>query len=78
MHQIPKFKLFSSRLAFVSAQSIEAKCKFGNEDVVGAVPTGDAPTTSKRPTILLPIKVRLILEIWQYLSVLRNDKKHKL
>ena len=33
-----------------------------NEDVVGAAPTGDAPTTSEGSTILLPTKVRLILE----------------
>ena len=32
-----------------------------NEDVVGATPTGDAPTTSKWSTILLPTKVRLRL-----------------
>ena len=36
-----------------------------NEDVVGAVRTGDAPTTSERSAILLPVKVWLILEIWQ-------------
>ena len=35
-----------------------------NEDEVGAAPTGDAPTTSEWPTILLH-KVQLILEIWQ-------------
>ena len=34
-----------------------------NEDVVGAVPPGDAPTTSEWSTILLPMKMRLILEI---------------
>ena len=32
-----------------------------NEDVVGAAPTGDAPTTSEWSTILLPTRVRLIL-----------------
>ena len=37
-----------------------------NEDVVGAAPTGDAPTTSEWSTILLPSKVRLILETWRY------------
>ena len=37
-----------------------------NEDVVGASPTGDAPTTSEWLTILLPTKVRLILESWRY------------
>ena len=39
-----------------------------NEDVVGAAPTSDAPTTSERSTLLLPSKVRLILEIWMYLG----------
>ena len=38
------------------------------EDVVGAVPTGDAPTTSEWSTILLPTKVQLILEVSQYKS----------
>ena len=52
MHQIPKLKLFSSRLAAVFAKSIEAGCYVENEDVVGAVPTGDAPTTSAWSTIL--------------------------
>ena len=37
-----------------------------NEDVVGAAPTGDAPATSEWSTILLPTKVRLILETWRY------------
>ena len=44
------------------AQSIEAMCLVENEDVVGAAPIGDAPTTSELSTILLPTKVRLILE----------------
>ena len=34
-----------------------------NEDVVGAAPTGDAPTTSELSTMLLPTKVRLISEV---------------
>ena len=34
-----------------------------NEDVVGAAPTGDAPTTYELSTILLPTKVCLILEV---------------
>ena len=37
-----------------------------NEDVVGAAPTGDAPTTSELSTILLPTNVRLILEVLRY------------
>ena len=36
--------------------------------MVGAAPTGDAPNTSEWSTILLPIKVPLILEIWRYLN----------
>ena len=47
MHQIPNHKWFSSHLEVVFAQSFEAKCLFENEDVVGAAPTGDAPTTSE-------------------------------
>ena len=49
MHQIPKPKCFSSRLAVVFAQYIVywSQTLSGNEDVVGAVPTGDAPTTSE-------------------------------
>ena len=37
------------------------------EDVVGAAPTGDAPTTYEWSTILLLTKVRLILEDWRYI-----------
>ena len=64
--QSKKHKCFSSRLAVVFAQSIEARCEVDNEDVVGAAPTGDAPTTSEWSTILLPTKVRLILETLRY------------
>ena len=46
-HQIPKLECLLSRLAVVFAQSIEAECQFDNEDIVGAVPTGYAPTTSE-------------------------------
>ena len=34
------------------------------KDVVWAAPTADAPNTSEWSTLLLPIKVRLILETW--------------
>ena len=78
MHQIPKFKWFSSRLAVVCAQSIEAQCKIGNEDAVGAAPTGDAPTTSEWPTVLLPVKVWLILEIWLYILLLSRHDPHSI
>ena len=40
-----------------------------NEDVAGAAATGDAPTTSEWKTFLLPIKVRIMLEIWRYQMV---------
>ena len=39
-----------------------------HEDVVGAAPTGDAPTTSELSTILLSTKVQLVLEIWRYFT----------
>ena len=44
---------------------IEGWCQMKHEDVVGAAPIGDAPTTSDWSTILLPTKGRLILVIWQ-------------
>ena len=66
MHQIRGLKWLSSRHAVVSAHYIEARCSVENEDVVGAAPTGDAPTTSEWWTIVLPTKVQLILEVWQY------------
>ena len=50
----------------VFAQSIEARCQVEKEDVVGAAPTGDAPTTSELSTILLPTKERLILAVLRY------------
>ena len=46
-------------------QSFETRCYVENEDVVGAAPTGDAPTTSEWSTILLPSQVWLILEVWR-------------
>ena len=36
-----------SRPVAVFVQSIEARCYVENEDVVGAAPKGDAPTTSE-------------------------------
>ena len=65
-HQIPKLKCCSSHLSVVFAQSIEARCSVENKDVVGAAPTDDAPTTSDWSTILLPIKVQLILNVWEF------------
>ena len=69
MHQIPTLKRFSYCLAAFFAESLEAKCQVENEDVVGAAPTGDAPTTSEWSTILLPTKVRLILEFYGKFSL---------
>ena len=61
-HQIPKLKCFSFRHVVVFAQSIEVMWYVENGDVIGAAPTGDAPTTSEGSSILLPTKVCLILE----------------
>ena len=47
--------------AVVFAQFIEAIWWVENEDVVGAAPIGDAPTTSEWWTILLPTDVRIII-----------------
>ena len=47
MQPIPKLNCFSSRLAVVFAQYFEAMCQVENEDVVGAAPTHDDPTTSE-------------------------------
>ena len=64
MHQIPTLKGLPDCLAPVFAKSLEARCEVENEDVVGAAPTGDAPTTSEWSTISLPTKVHLILEFY--------------
>ena len=50
-------------LVAVFSESLEARRQVENEDVVGAAPTGDAPTTSEWSTILWFSKVRLILEV---------------
>ena len=68
-HQIPTLKRFSYCFAAVFAKSLKARCWVENEDVVGAAPTGDAPTTSEWSTIWLPTKVRLILEVLRYIYV---------
>ena len=46
--------------------------------VVGAAPTGAAPTTSEWSTILLPAKVRPILEVWWYLWQVFSDDRIEL
>ena len=61
--QFLKLKCFSSLLTVVFAQSFEASSLVGNKDVIGAAPTGDDSTTSEWSIILLPNKVRLILEV---------------
>ena len=43
----PKTLMFPASAAVVFMQSIKAMCCVENEDVVGAAPTGDAPTTSE-------------------------------
>ena len=43
-------KCFSFWLAVVFVQYIKARCEAENEDVVGAAPTGEAPTTSEWST----------------------------
>ena len=57
----------SCRLAFVFIESMEARYYVEYEDVVGAAPTGDAPTTSQWSTILLLTRVRLISEVLRYI-----------
>ena len=54
-------KRFSDCLVPVFAESLEARCQVENEDVVGAAPTSNAPTTSEWSTISLPTKVCLII-----------------
>ena len=66
---------FSSRHAIAFVQSIEARCSVDNEDVVGAAPTGAAPTASEWSTILLP-KIHLILEVWWFMSL--NPLKNRI
>ena len=48
--------MFHARPAFVFVQYIEAKSYVENEDVVGATPIGDAPTTSEWSKIQLIAK----------------------
>ena len=58
--------MFLVSACIVFAQYIEAKCEVENEDVVGAAPTGDAPTTSEWSTIQLPTK---LLKTWRYITM---------
>ena len=72
-----ELKYFPSRLAVVFAQSIIARCLIENEDVAGAAPTGEASTTSKWSTILLPTQVRLIIEVWHCLFWMEETCYHE-
>ena len=72
MHQISTLKRFSYCLGAVFAKT---RCKVENEDVVGAAPTGDAPTTSEWSTIFFPTKVCLILEVLRYIEIMQNSGK---
>ena len=51
--------------SLVFAQTLEARFSVKNEDVVGTAPTVDAPTTSEWSAIVLPTKMRLMLEVWR-------------
>ena len=78
-HQIPTLKRFSyclcdclCRIPWSQMLSREWRCSWSSADrrcSVGAAPTGDAPTTSEWSTIVLPTKVRLLLEVLQYSQV---------
>ena len=66
MHQFPKLKCFSTRLAVVFTQYIEVKCLVENEDVVGASPVGAAPTTSALSTDLSDQQFHCLLKCILY------------
>ena len=51
-----------SRLVLQLPLPYPMKPSVENEDVIGAAPTGDAPTTSEWSIIWLPTKERVILE----------------
>ena len=63
-HQIPNIRHTKSQNLNVSHL---VRCYLENEDIIGAVPTGEVPTTSEWSTILLPTMVHVILEVWQCL-----------
>ena len=62
VHRSTKLKCLSSRLAVPFAPSIKVRRLVENKDVAGA---GYASTIFEWSTILLPTKVRLILEVWR-------------
>ena len=53
-------------LAAFFAESL-VQCQVDHSDVVGAAPTGDAPTTIEWSTMLMPTKVPLILEVLRFI-----------
>ena len=69
-----KSPCFSSRFAVVFLQYIETRGKVENDDVTGAAPTGDAPTTSEWSQILLLTKARRKLEVWRYIASRQHIK----
>ena len=81
-HQIPKLKCFLSCLTVVFAQSTESRCYVENEDVVGASPTGDAPTTSGWSTTLLCTKMTyirgLMVHIFSNINLALQGLRHTL
>ena len=60
-----RFNVFRLIMQLFLPNPLKPGVQVEDEDVVGAAPTGDAPTTSEWSTILLPTKVRLKLEVWQ-------------
>ena len=61
---------YNTQYVPVFTQSIEDRYQVEDEDVVGAAPTGDAPTTSDRSEMLLPTKVWLISDDWREMLIL--------
>ena len=55
----------TSSIIRTKSQSLNGSCILVQLSSLNPAPTGDAPTTSELSTILLPTKVRLILEILQ-------------
>ena len=71
--------MFSYCFVAFFAESLEARCQVGNEDAVGAAPTGDALAASEWSTVLLPTKatkVRLILEVLRYYLFWISDQSY--
>ena len=66
--------MFLDSASVVFAQYIEAKCSVENEDVVGAAPTGDAPTTSEWSTIYIAYSSEsYIIDLKVYFAILPEE-----